>query len=169
MRRFGAKSVLLPALTLLCGQALATFDANGVALGASEHDVKAQFPSAYCKPLEWASLAAERRCDEGRVPFAGTEGRITFYLRKDAVEAFEVRFDREHAERVVAALKTRYGKPVAEGHERIARRDKPPRELYKVRWEKAGQQAVMTAPLERGRASLTVSRGDFEEEIYRIR
>jgi hypothetical protein len=36
-------------------------------------------------------------------------------------------------------------------------------------WENAGERAVLTAQLEKRRASLLVSRGDFDEEIYRVR
>jgi hypothetical protein len=157
------------ALAVLSWPALAGFEANGVALGASERSVKKHFPSAYCKPLEWASRAAERRCDEARVPFAGTQARITFYLKKDAVEAFEVRFDTSEAQQLAAALKIRYGKPVSEGQETVERGNKAAREFYKVRWQKGGQRALLIAPLQKRRASLTVSRGDFEEEIYRVR
>lgn len=153
---------------LACAPA-AAFDANGVPIGASESEVRKHFPAAFCKPLEWSSRAAERRCDDAKVPFAGIEARITFYLKKDAVEGFEVRFESRDAERLVAELKTRYGKPFAEVREQIARPGKSPRELYKVRWEQGVQRAVMIAPMEKRRASLTVSRGDFEEEIYRVR
>lgn len=164
------RKVLLAFPLLLASlEAHAAFDANGVAVGASERDVKSHFPAAHCKPLEWSSQAADRRCDDVKVPFAGIVARVTFYLKKDAVEAFEVRFDTKDAERLVSELKGRYGKPVSEEREKIERRGKPPRELYKVRWENGGQRAVMTAPLERKQASLTVSRGDFEQEIYRVR
>jgi hypothetical protein len=149
--------------------AAASFDANGVVIGAAESEVMKRFPTAHCKPLEWSTSAADRRCDDAKVAFAGAEARVTFYLKRNMVEAFEVRFASRDAERLVAELKGRYGKPAAEAREKIERRGKPPRELYKVRWESGAQRAVLVAPKDEKRASLSVSRGDFEEEIYRVR
>ncbi|TAK39553.1 MAG: hypothetical protein EPO29_10895, partial [Betaproteobacteria bacterium] len=64
-------------IRLLCSALLAApaavwaFDLNGVALGAREADVKQAFLSAYCKPLDWKSRAADRRCDDARIAFGG--------------------------------------------------------------------------------------------------
>jgi hypothetical protein len=149
--------------------AWAAFDANEVTLGASEKAVTLKFPSAHCKALEWASRAADRRCDDARISFGGAEARITFYLRNDAVQAFDVRFESRDAERVVAFLKSRYGAPVAETREKPVREGKTPREIYKLRWEEGRDRAVLTAHMDRRRALLSVSRGDFEEELYRVR
>jgi len=111
------------ALPLLFAAASArAFDANGVVLGASEADVHKVFPSAHCKPLEWKSAAAERRCDDAQVVLAGAPARITLYLKSDRVQAFDVRFDERDLARVVESLKARYGAPLAETHERIERR-----------------------------------------------
>jgi hypothetical protein len=162
--KWGLTPFLLAALP-----AWAAYDANEVALGASEKAVIAQFPSAHCKPLEWTSRAAERRCDDARVSFGGVEARITFYLRNDAVQAFDVRFESRDAERVVSFLKARYGAPVAETREKPAREGRTPREIYKLRWEQGRDRAVLTAHADRRRALLSVSRGDFEEQIYRVR
>jgi hypothetical protein len=148
--------------------AAAAFDANGVALGASEDDIKKRFPSAYCKALEWASRAAERRCDDAKISFGGAEGRITFYLKKGAVQAFDVRFDTKDVDRVTSQLKTRYGKPVSEVKDTVGPEGKQ-RELYKVLWESKPDRAVLTAQMGQKRASLLVSRGNFDEEIYRVR
>jgi len=147
----------------------AKFDVNGVVLGGSEAQVKKAFPSVLCKPLEWASRAAERRCDDSKIAFGGVEARVTFYLRKDSVQAFDVRFDTKDLDRVKAFVKTRYGKPLAEANEKIERPEKPVREIYKARWESGADQAVLVSQLEKKRGTLTVSRGDFEEEIYRVR
>jgi hypothetical protein len=147
--------------------AAAVYDANGVALGASEDDIKKRFPSAYCKPLEWASRAAERRCDDAKIAFGGAEGRITFYLRKGAVQAFDVRFDTKDLDRVTKQLKTRYGNPVSEVKETVGAEGKA-RELYKVLWESKPDRALLTAQTGQKRASLLVSRGNFDEEIYRV-
>ena len=143
------------------------YDANGVSLGASEKTVLQQYPSAYCKALEWASEAADRRCDDAKIQFGGVGARITFYLKANAVQAFDVRFDTQDAERVAAYLKKRYGKPAAESRSKLDTRRGGA--LYKVQWEKAGEQAVLVSQADKRRASYTVSRGDFEEEIYRIR
>ena len=147
----------------------AAYDANGVTLGGTEAQVKKAFPSVLCKPLEWASRAADRRCDDGKIAFAGVEARITFYLRKDSIQAFDVRFDTKDLDRVSAFVKSRYGKPLAEAREKIERAEKAPREVYKARWETGADHAVLVSQLEKKRATLTVSRGDFEEEIYRVR
>ena len=154
---------------MLAAEPAGSFDANGVALGGSEAQVKKAFPSALCKPLEWSSRAADRRCDDGKIAFAGAEARITFYLRKDSIRAFDVRFDNRDLERVGAFVKGRYGKPLAETTEKIEREGKPAREVYKARWEKGADHALLVSQLEKKRASLSVSRGDFEEEIYRVR
>jgi hypothetical protein len=157
------------ALSLFAAQAFAAYDANGVALGASEQQVKKSFPSAYCKPLEWASRAADRRCDDAKMTLGGIDARITFYLRKDAVQAFDLRFDTKDLDKLVAYLKSRYGKPFSELKEVSARDAKSGAEIYKVRWEKGTDRAVLVSQLEKKRSSLIVSRGDWEEEIYRVR
>jgi hypothetical protein len=38
-----------------------------------------------------------------------------------------------------------------------------------VMWEKGAERAVLTSQSEKRRAFFTVSRGDFEDEIYRVR
>lgn len=156
------------ALFALSDAALA-FEANGVALGGHESDVKKAYPSAFCKPLEWKTAAADRRCDDGRIAFGGVQAKITFYLRGDAVQAFDIRFDTRDRDRVASHLKSRWGAPLAEAVETISRKDKDDRRVYKVRWEKGSEHAVLTAQLERKRASLEAWRGNFNEEIYRVR
>ena len=145
----------------------AAYDANGVALGAKESEIRKHYPGARCKALEWASKAADRRCDDARVRFAGVETRITFYLRKDAVQAFDVRFDARHADKVAGFLKSRYGNPVSEQREPSEKGDKA--EVYKLLWEAKGERAQFVAVQDKRRGSLLVSRGNFEEEIYRVR
>src|SRR5216117_1212999 len=105
-RRHGERprARLLP--MLLAALPAAAYDVNGVALGARESEVKKKFPSIHCKELEWKSLAAERRCDDSRVAFGGAEVRITFYLRKDQVQAFDIRFDSRDTDRVAACAKS---------------------------------------------------------------
>ena len=138
----------------------AAFDAEGVALGVPEMRVKQAYPSAFCKPLEWASRAADRRCDDGKARFAGIEARITFYLKNDAVEAFDVRFDSRDTDQMAAVLLKRYGKPVNE--ERSGK-------LVKLEWQDKAARAVLTSVADRRRASLLVYRGAFDEEIYKVR
>ena len=157
-------------LLLLCAPpAAAGYDVRNVTLGARESDVRKALPSVHCKALEWQSKAAERRCDDSRVAFGGIEVQVTFYLKKDAVEAFDVRFDTVSLDKFVAFLKTRYGAPTAESHDSIERKGKKAREVRRVSWEGAGERAVLTAQMEKRRASMIVYRGDFEEEIYRVR
>jgi len=157
------------ALLLAAANAFAAYDVNSVVLGASEKDVRAHFPSVYCKALEWQSKAADRRCDDSRIAFAGMEARVTFYIHKDKVEAFDLRFDTRELDRMLGHLKTRYGKPTSEVKERIEDRDKAEREVVKVLWEGKGERAVLTAILNQRRATLLVYRGAFEEEIYKVR
>ena len=158
----------LSALLALALPALA-YELNGVALGGKEIDVKKAFPSARCKALEWKTDAADRRCDDARISFGGIDARITFYLKADAVQAFDVRFDGKELERMKAQLRGRYGAPLAEATEVVARRDKEERKIFKMRWEKGADRAVLTAQLEKKRASLEVSRGNFPDEIYRVK
>jgi hypothetical protein len=158
---------LLGVVLASAGAAWAAYDANEVPLGASEKTVLQRFPAAHCKPLEWKSNAADRRCDDSKALIGGVQGRITFYLKRDRIEAFDVRFDNKDAERLAAFLKKRYGAPAEE--QRAKMEDKSRGELYKVEWKKGEERAVLTSLTEKRRASLTVWRGDFEEEIYRVR
>ena len=150
--------VLTPFILLLAGSAAAAYDVNEVALGASEKEIKQRFPHANCRALEWPTRAADRRCDDSRISFGGVEASVTFYLRRDVVEGFDVRFDRRELERVVESLRKRYGAPAAEGP--------PP---VTAEWKAKGERAVLTAEQGRRRASLLVSRGTFEEELYKVR
>jgi hypothetical protein len=152
---------------LAAGPARAAYDANGIALGASEKAVVGQFPAVHCKPLQWSSSAAERRCDDAKVVFGGIGARITFYLKADKVQAFDVRFESKDTERAAAFLKSRYGAPAAETREAPTELRKS--ELYKLLWKNGDEHAVFTSQRDRRRASLTVSRGNFEDEIYRVR
>ena len=145
------------------------YDVNGIKLDGREIDVKKAMPSARCKALEWKSDAADRRCDDAKVPVGGVETRVTVFLKADAIQAFEVRFDMKELERMKAHLRKRWGEPLAEATEVIARRDKPDRKVFKMRWEKGADRALLTAQLEKKRASLEVSRGNFPVEIYRVR
>jgi hypothetical protein len=163
------KHILVPILFFLASPALAALDLKDIKLGAKESDVKRQFPSAHCKALQWESRAADRRCDDSRVAFGGVEVQVTFYLKKDAVEAFDVRFDTKELERFVGFLKSRYGAPQSETRDTFERKGARPREVYKALWEQGRDRAVLTAQLEKRRASMLVSRGAFEEEIYRVR
>jgi hypothetical protein len=167
IRRLG-KLALTP-FVFCAASAFAAYDANGVALGATELDVKKAFPSVYCKPLEWQSAGADRRCDDAKISFGGVDARITFYLKKGSVQAFDLRFDTKDLDKLVAVLKGRYGKPMSETKDGIDRQGKSGREIYKALWEKDRDRAVLVAQLEKKRSQLTVSRGNWEEEIYRVR
>lgn len=142
------------------------FDANGVKIGDRERDVRRTFQSAHCKALEWTSRAADRRCDDAKVPIAGTTVRATFYIKNDVVQAFDLRFHSRDAEQVAKYLKARWGEPVSETKESPA--DKGGRSVYKVLWEKGRDRAVLVSQSQSRRASVLASRGDFEEEIYKV-
>ena len=160
---------VLLSLLLLGAPAAYAYDANGVELGAREADVKVKFPSIRCKPLEWKSDAADRRCDAAKIPFAGVQSRVTFFLRNDAIQAFDVRFEMKDLNKVAAFLKSRYGQPLAEATEVISRPEKADRKVYKLRWEKGADKAILTAQLEKKTVTLEVQRGNFENEIYRVK
>jgi len=145
------------------------YDLNGIRLGGSETEVKKAMPSARCKPLDWKTQAADRRCDDARVAVGKAESRITVFLKAGVVEAYDVRFDAKDLERVKEHLRTRWGAPLAEATEVISRANQPERKLFKMRWEKGAERAVLTAQLEKKRVDLEVSRGSFPEEIYRVR
>jgi hypothetical protein len=163
------KNLLFGVVLLLALPASAALDVKDITLGANERAIKLKFPSAHCKALEWQTKAADRRCDDSRVVFGGVEVQVTFYLRKDALEAFDVRFDTNELERFVKFLKSRYGEPRSEDKESYERKGKSAREVYKALWESGKERAVLTAQLEKRRATMLVSRGYFDEEIYRVR
>ena len=145
------------------------YDINGVALGGREADVQKAFPSARCKPLEWKSDAADRRCDDARIPLGGAQARITVFLKGDAIQAMDLRFNGRDLERVKEALRARWGAPQAEATEVFAAGDGKDRRVYKMRWAKGADRAVLTAQLDKKRATLEISRGRFPDEIYRVR
>ena len=142
---------------VVAGSAAAAYDLNDVALGASESQIKQHFPNANCRALEWSSRAADRRCDDSRAHLGAVDASVTFYLKRDALEGFDVRFDRRELARVKEFVVARYGKPARE-------RDTPPT----VEWKSDGERARLTAEAGRRRASLLVWRGAFEEELYKI-
>lgn|GEM_PF-922820 len=167
-----ARSAGKPGLTLILlawAAGAAGFDAGGVSLGAAEADIKRAYPSAHCKPLEWKSAAADRRCDDARISFGGAKARITFYLKAGAVEAFTVRFDARDLELVKKHLRSGWGAPIGEATEVIARSGGEDRRIFKMRWEKGAARAVLTAPEKSRRATLEAWRGNFDAEIYRVR
>ena len=100
------------------------------------------------------------------------ERALSFFGGLTAVDVFDnmktVVLERD-AERVVQFVKPRYGAPVAETRDKVSHGGRGEREIYKVRWESGAEHAVLTAEKGRRRATLSVSRGDFEEEIYRVR
>ena len=145
-------------LWLFAGIAHAAYDVNGVPLGASEKEIRQKFPYANCRPLEWPSRAADRRCDDSRIIFAGIDASVTFYLRKGTVEGVDVRFDHRDIAGIVKFLSTRYGAPSFEGPGPV-----------KAQWKNKAERATITSEQGRRRASLLVSRGTFEEEIYKVR
>ena len=155
-------------LCLLAAPALA-YEIAGIRLGGKEIDVKKAMPSALCKALEWKSDAADRRCDDAKVPLGGVEARIAVFFKAGAVQAYDIRFDVKDLERVKAHLRANWGAPLAEATEVIARQGKPDRKVFKMRWEKGADRAVLVAQLEKKRASLEVSRGNFPTEIYQVR
>ena len=144
------------------------FDANGVKLGGNETDVKKAFPSALCRELQWKSDAADRRCDDGKISFGGAKARITVYLKAGVIEAFNVGFETRELERVAAHAKARYGAPLSEKTEVFAGKGEP-RKVFKMRWDKGSEHAMLTAQEKQKRGELEAWRGKFDSEIYRVR
>jgi len=163
MKRALLVLLLMPAL------AFGAFDANGVKLGDNELAVKKVFPGIRCKPLEWKSDGADRRCDDAKIAFAGVESRVTVYLKGDIVQGFDIRFDNGLVEIVSANLKKRYGAPVSESKDTLLNKNKEERVVYKVRWEEGNDKAMLSSISTGKRAWLSVSRGNFDDAIYRIR
>jgi len=162
------RRVLSALLLALAPAAAFAFEVEGIGLGARESEVRATFPSAYCKPLEWKSLAAERRCDDARIHFSGIDARVTFFLRDGKVQGFQLRFAARDRPRIEAALKSRWGPPSGETRDLIQRKGQKRAEVYKMTWDRARDRATLTWRPERKRSWLMVSRGDFAEEIYRV-
>ena len=164
------KLVLAIALALSSSVA-AAYDVNGVGLGSKELDVKKTFPSVHCKELEWRSDAADRRCDDARIPLAGGEAKVTYYLKAGVVRGFDLRFDIKDMEKVKSMLVARWGKPLTEVTETIGARnkDQKDRKVFKMRWEKSGDRAILVAQLDKKRATVEVERGNFFQEIYKVK
>jgi len=162
------KRILFLGLCLLPFPALA-YDLNGIAIGGTEIDAKKAMPSTLCKPLEWKSDAADRRCDDAKVAVGGVETRITVFIKAGVIQAYDARFDIKELERMKAHLRARWGAPLAEAMDVISRTGKEDRKVFKMRWEKGEERAVLTAQMEKKRVSIEVSRGNFPVEIYRIR
>jgi hypothetical protein len=164
-------SVLLLSLFSLSA---AAYDVNGVKLGGKEIDVKTAFPSVHCKELEWRTDAADRRCDDARIALGGAggvEAKVTFYLKAGVIRAFDLRFDTKDLEKVKTLLRTRWGAPLAEATETIGARSKEQkdRKVHKMRWERGEDRAVLSAQLEKKRASVEVARGAFFDEVYKVK
>lgn len=163
------RALLLAAWLAAPALASAAFDANGVKLGDNELTIKKAYPGIHCKALEWKSDAADRRCDDAKVAFAGVESRVTFYLKGDSIRGFDVRFDSGQMNAVAEFLKRRFGAPVSESKEKIVRKGKEEREVFKILWEKSGDKALLSSLSTGKRGQLSVSRGNFDDEIYRVK
>jgi len=165
LRNLVATLILLAALPVLA------FDVGNVKLGGKELDVKKAHPSAHCKPLEWKSDAADRRCDDARVSLAGVQVKLTAFLKADSIQAIDLRFDTRDLEKVKEVLRARWGAPLAEATETFATKDKgqKDRSVFKMRWEKGADRAILSARLEQRRGGVEISRGRFPDEIYRVR
>jgi len=164
------KTFLLCAVLLLPLAAQA-YEVNGVKLGGRESEVQKAFPAARCKPLEWKTDAADRRCDDARISLGGVEARITVFLKADAVQAMDLRFELKELERVKQTLRATWGAPQAEATETFpsTAKDKKDRSVFKMRWEKGSDRAVLTAQMDKKRVSLEISRGSFPVDIYKVR
>jgi hypothetical protein len=151
--KWGLSPFIFLALAL---PARAAFDANEITLGATEKQIRQRYPQANCRPLEWPTHAADRRCDDSRVRLDNINAAVTFYLKKDSVEGFDVRFEKSAEPAMRKFLLARYGTPVTETE-------------ATVEWKARGERARLTVEESRRRASLFVWRGTFEDEIYKVR
>ena len=159
-RRSLLPEVLFLVSVLFAPAAFAGAAFDGLALGASEGAVRQRLPNAHCQPLQWQSRAADRRCDDSRARVHGVDVRVTVYLKADAVQAFDLRFESRYAARFAKLAAERFGSaPVEHKTEKAQVRQ----------WRAGGEQATLsTEPGER-RASLLVWRGAFYDEIYKVR
>jgi hypothetical protein len=162
------KRLLLTAVLLLPLAAQA-YEVNGVKLGGRESEVHKAFPAARCKPLEWKTDAADRRCDDARISLGGAEARITVFLKADAVQAMDLRFELKELERVKQTLRSSWGAPQSEATESFPVKDKKDRRVFKMRWENGADRAVLTAQMDKKRVTLEISRGSFPVEIYKVK
>ena len=161
--------IVLAAAFALPAHAQMAYPVNGVGLGGAESDVKKRYPAAHCKPLEWKTDAADRRCDDSKVVVQGIESRITYYLKAGTIVAFDVRFDSKDTPRFISGMRSDWGAPKSETKDIIAKKGKEDREITKVLWENGRDRAVLTSMLDKKRAQLEVSRGGFADEVYRVR
>ncbi len=148
--------------------AAAPFDVNGVTLGGTERGVKEVFPSAHCRPLEWKSKVAQRRCDDSRAVFIGLRARVTFYLMADSVQAFDVLFNTQDTASVTAKLEARFGKPSRVIDEKVGRPDRL-RRIVTLRWDRGEDHALYVSQPGKKRSQFSAWRGRFRDEIYRVR
>ena len=157
--------------SLLLATPAFAYDVNGVAIGDREIDVKKAFPSVHCKELEWRTDAADRRCDDALIQIGGVEGRVTFYLKSGIIRGFDLRFDIKDLDKVKSVLKSRWGAPLSEVTETIGARKKgeKDRHVFKMRWEKGEDHAILTAQIEKKRAGIEAARGKFFDEVYRVK
>jgi hypothetical protein len=162
------KNILI-AFLLILPLPVAAYDLNGVGLGGNELSVKKTHPSVRCKPLEWKSDAADRRCDDAQISVDGVQARLTVYLKADVIQAFDLRCEIKDLDRMKKALQGRWGAPLGENTEVFSKKDKPDRKVFKMRWEKGADLAILTAQMDKKNVSVEVSRGSFPTEIYRIR
>ena len=162
---------LLVLIFLLVSFPALAYDVNGVAIGGKEIDVKKAFPSVHCKELEWRTDAADRRCDDALIQLGGVESKVTFYLKAGIIRAFDLRFDIKDLDKVKAVLKSRWGAPLAEATETIGARKKgeKDRHVFKMRWEKGEDHAILSAQLEKKRAGVEAARGKFFDDVYRVK
>ncbi len=142
---------------------------NGVGLGNTEAEVKKRYPGAHCKPLEWKTDAAQRRCDDAKVAVGSINSRVTYYLKAGSVVGFDVRIDTKDLELFVRNLKAEFGPPTSEARDVIVRKGKDDLEVYKVLWEAGRDRALLSALKDKKRVQLEVSRGNFADEVYRVR
>ena len=99
--------------------------------------------------------------------FTGIPGK--YVKLSDSIKGFDVRFDSGHVKPVAEFLKRRYGAPLSESQDKIVRKGKEEREIFKVLWEGGGDKAMLSSLSTGKRAQLTVSRGNFDDEIYRVK
>ena len=156
--KWGLTPFISSLLLLVALPAWAAYDVNDLKLGASEKEVLKHFPGAHCRPLEWPTNAADRRCDDSRIKVANLEGSITFYLRQDSVEGFDLRFEKAVLPAMGKHFLERYGKPAIKDQDDI---------VYE--WKAGDERARLTSEKGRRRASLLVWRGTFEDEIYKVK
>lgn len=160
----------LPSIILFmsaaCFAADSGFDLKGIALGASEADVTARFPTVTCR--DRGTATAERLCTVLKDSYSGAEAGLFFSLIGGKVSNMSARFNSRDFANVVAAMKERFGPPSSEEIETVSNRMGVQFQNQMLTWIRSGEIVVarrFAGSLDR--ASVTFISKAFIQEFER--